>query len=402
MDTESATNLEGAMQSGTLELVAAAPDREAARLAALQRYAILDTPPDGSFDRIAAIAAKLFDVPIAIVSLVDHDRIWFKARHGIDVEQIGRDPGLCASAILQDIPYVLTDASCDPRSLSNPLVAGEFGLRFYVAAPLRTSDGYNLGTLCVIDQSSRAITESQIAQLEALAAVVVDQMELRLAARNAVADLERVVDQKDAALARSKMLAKEIDHRVMNSLQQVSALLNLQSRDLGECEEARQLQLAAGRVSAVARVHQHIFQTDQAQSSGCRRYLERLCHDISGIMGREGRIVVDGIDAELPVEMVPPIGLAVNELVTNAYKNGARLVNVTLERDGKDIELSVADDAEGLPADFDPQTTSGLGMKVVRMVARQLAGTFHFGRSDTLGGAKISIRFPDPRAADNG
>ena len=164
---------------------------ESARVAALRRYDILDTPPDGSFDHIAAIAAKLFDVPIAIVSLVDHDRIWFKARHGIDVEQIEREPGLCASAILQAEPYVLTDASCDPRSLTNPLVAGEFGLRFYVAAPLRTSDGHNLGTLCVIDHSPRTVTDAQITQLEALAAIVVDQMELRLAARNAVADLER-------------------------------------------------------------------------------------------------------------------------------------------------------------------------------------------------------------------
>ena len=97
----------------------------------LRRYAILDTPPDGSFDHVAAIAARLFDVPIAIVSLVDEDRIWFKAHHGLDIEQIDRSPGLCASAILQADPYVLTDASCDPRSLANPLVAGEFGLRFY-------------------------------------------------------------------------------------------------------------------------------------------------------------------------------------------------------------------------------------------------------------------------------
>src|SRR5690348_9990287 len=96
-------------------------ERESARLAALRRYDILDTPPDGSFDHVAQVAARLFDVPIAIISLVDNDRIWFKAKHGIDVEQIDRDPGLCASAILQSEPYLLTDASRDPRSLANPL-----------------------------------------------------------------------------------------------------------------------------------------------------------------------------------------------------------------------------------------------------------------------------------------
>jgi GAF domain-containing protein len=239
----------------------ASSERETARLAALRRYDILDTPPDGSFDHIARVAARLFDVPIAIISLVDNDRIWFKARHGVDVEQIGRDPGLCASAILQTDPYLLTDASCDPRSLANPLVAGNFGLRFYLAAPLRTSDGHNLGTICVIDRKARTVTEQQIEQLQALAEVVMDQMELRLAARTAVANLEKAVEQKDAALQRSRMLAREIDHRVMNSLQQVSALLNLQSRNIAHDEAARQLQLAAARVTAVARVHQHIFQS---------------------------------------------------------------------------------------------------------------------------------------------
>jgi GAF domain-containing protein len=120
-------------------------DVEAGRLAALRRYDILDTPPDGSFDRITALAADLFSVPIAIISLVDHDRIWFKSHHGLDVAQIDRAPGLSASAILQDGPWILTDARADIRSLTNPLVAGEFGLRFYTGIPLQTQDGFNLG-----------------------------------------------------------------------------------------------------------------------------------------------------------------------------------------------------------------------------------------------------------------
>jgi hypothetical protein len=94
----------------------ATADAEAARLAALRRYDILDTPPDGAFDRITALAADLFSVPIAIVSLVDHDRIWFKSRHGLppEVEQIGRDPGLCASAVLQIEPWVLATRARTP------------------------------------------------------------------------------------------------------------------------------------------------------------------------------------------------------------------------------------------------------------------------------------------------
>ena len=111
------------------------PENEAERLDALRRYQILDTPPDGAFDHITEVAASLFRVPIAIVSLVDHDRIWFKSHHGLDAQQIGRDPGLCASAIISDEVYYLRDAPDDPRSLANPLVAGSLGLRFYAAAP---------------------------------------------------------------------------------------------------------------------------------------------------------------------------------------------------------------------------------------------------------------------------
>ena len=159
-------------------------DNEVERVKVLQRFDILDTPPDGSFQRIVAIAAKLFNMPIALISLVDHDRIWFKAQHGLDgVEQINRDPGLCASAILSPDIYLIENAIEDPRCMANPLVCGEFGLRFYAAAPLRTQEGYNLGTLCIIDRAQRYLNNQQKEMLQDLAQIVVDEMELRLAAR---------------------------------------------------------------------------------------------------------------------------------------------------------------------------------------------------------------------------
>ncbi len=169
--------------------------REQQRMAAVRRYDILDTPPDGAFDRIAALAARLLDVPIAIVSVVDTDRIWFKSHHGLEVSEIGRDPGLCASAILGSEPWLVTDAKTDPRTLSNPLVAGDFGLRFYAGAPLTTHDGHNLGTLCAIDRAPRLITEHETAILTDLAALVMDELELRLSARTAIADSQRRLDE---------------------------------------------------------------------------------------------------------------------------------------------------------------------------------------------------------------
>lgn len=172
-------------------MTVAAPQDERERMDAVRRYDILDTPPDGTFDRIAALAAEIFGVPIAIVSVVDTDRIWFKAHHGLDVTEIPREPGLCASAITGMQPWIVNDAVADPRTLANPLVAGEFGLRFYAGAPLTTHDGFNLGTLCVIDREPREVTVQEAKLLAELAQVVVDELEMRRSARIAVATAER-------------------------------------------------------------------------------------------------------------------------------------------------------------------------------------------------------------------
>jgi phosphoserine phosphatase RsbU/P len=155
---------------------------ERLRLGAVRRYEILDTPPDESLDRITRIAARVFDVPVATITIVDEDRIWFKSKFGMDADQIPRDPGLCASAILDHGPFVVNDASKDPRTIENPLVRDGFGLRFYAAAPLTTADGYNLGTMNIIDREPRVLRDDEIEVLQELAALVVDQLELRLAA----------------------------------------------------------------------------------------------------------------------------------------------------------------------------------------------------------------------------
>lgn len=177
------------------------PENEERRRAAVCRYEVLDTPPDGAFDRITKLAAQHFGVPVSIVSIVDSDRIWFKSRHGVEVDEIGRDPGLCASAILGDEPWVVEDAAVDPRAMANPLVAGEMGLRFYAGAPLRTQDGFNLGTLCVIDRQPREFSARDAEVLADLADVVVDELELRLAARKTVSQ-ELMLREQAERLAR--------------------------------------------------------------------------------------------------------------------------------------------------------------------------------------------------------
>lgn len=375
-------------------------EHEAGRLAALRRYDILDTPPDGSFDRITAIAADLLDVPIAIVSLVDHERIWFKSHYGLDVQQIDRGPGLCASAILQDEPWVLTDAKTDARSLTNPLVAGEFGLRFYVGVPLRTRDGFNLGTLCVLDKKPRTVSEQQIERLKNLAAMVMDQMELRLSARDAIDELSKVVAEKDAALRCAEMMAKEIDHRVMNSLQLISGLLRLQSRELGKTDAGHELEIAAQRVITIAKIHQHIYLGDGIEYGECKSYLERLCDDLSAMLRsvkREG-IAVSAVEARVPTAQIVGIGLIVNELVINSLKHGKGRVTVSFEgSENEGYALSVSDEGKGVPEGFDPAEAKGLGMKVVAAQVQQLDGRLVVGQAEGSGGAKFTVLFGGPQ-----
>lgn len=182
-------------------------ETEALRMDAVRRYDILDTPPDRAFDRLTGLAARAFDTPIAIVSIVDTDRIWFKSHHGLDVEEIGRDPGLCASAILQDGPWLVEDARIDPRTLANPLVAGDFGLGFYLGVPLTTSDGHNLGTLCVLDFEPRQVHDQQVADLVDLASIVIDELELRRSARDRVLVLE---DQRHLSEELARVLQESL------------------------------------------------------------------------------------------------------------------------------------------------------------------------------------------------
>jgi two-component sensor histidine kinase len=348
-------------------------------MAAVRRYDILDTPPDGMFDRITAMAARRFDVPIAIVSIVDSDRIWFKSHHGVPVDQIDRDPGLCASAILGDDPYILENAANDVRSLTNPLVAGEFGLRFYAAVPLRTFDGYNLGTLCILDREVRTIDQKQVDDLKDLASIVMDHLELRLSAQRAIAT--------------SKMLAKEIDHRVMNSLQFVSSMLTMQGKLPHASQAVAELKDAANRVAAVARVHRHAYAQDVAGDMLASEYLGRLCEDISGIVSAPVHLVCGR--SMISHAFIQPIGLIVNELVMNAAKHGAEPITVSYHEQSGMLELAVSDRGKGLPEDFDvARSIDGLGMRVVRALAAQLGGRLHAANAEDAKGTRFWVKFP--------
>ncbi|MBD2082889.1 PAS domain S-box protein [Leptolyngbya sp. FACHB-17] len=169
------------------------PANELERLAALYRYKILDTPPEAAFDRITRLAARLFNIPTALISLVDESRAWFKSCVGFGADEVPRDATLCSFALLTDEPLIIPDARLDDRFVCNPFVQAEPGVRFYAGAPLLSHDGFNLGTLCLLDNQPRPpLSIEQQETLVDLAAMVVDELELRLAAHR-VAQVDAVL-----------------------------------------------------------------------------------------------------------------------------------------------------------------------------------------------------------------
>lgn len=152
---------------------------EAARLAALDRYAILDTDPEQSFDDLVILASYICKTPIALLSLLDDHRQWFKSTVGVQVRETPLEMSICAHAIKQEDLFIVPDTLQDARFRENPLVVGEPHIRFYAGAPLINEDGFALGTLCVLDRQPRELDLEQKQALKSLRQLALKQMELR-------------------------------------------------------------------------------------------------------------------------------------------------------------------------------------------------------------------------------
>ncbi len=168
------------------------PPDEPARLDALARYHVLDSGAEKSFDDIAQLAGFICKSPISVVTLIDRDRQWLKAKVGVDLTETPRDHAFCAHTILSSEVMVVEDATKDVRFSDNPMVTGEAHIRFYAGAPLITSDNFKLGSLCVIDRNPRKLSAEEKAALEALSRLVMTALELRRSSRELAEALKEV------------------------------------------------------------------------------------------------------------------------------------------------------------------------------------------------------------------
>jgi len=193
---------------------------ETARLATLRHYRILDTEPEQAFDDLTLLASHICGTPIALITLVDADRQWFKSRVGVTLTETARSVAFCARAIEQSDITVVPDALDDARYRENPLVVGELGIRFYAGAPLVTPEGHALGTLCVIDKVPRRLTPAQMEALDALR----HQTEAQLELRRRLHELSEALVELDKAEKEQRQLNAELNEALQN-VQKLSGLL---------------------------------------------------------------------------------------------------------------------------------------------------------------------------------
>ncbi len=289
------------------------PIDEAERLQHLQALEVLDSEPEAIFDHLARVAAALCGAPIALISLVDRDRQWFKARVGLEACETSRDFSFCAYTILQSALFEVEDAQGDARVADNPLVTGAPGIRFYAGAPLTTKTGHRLGSLCVIDHLPRRLTAVQREGLQSLAAVVMHQLETRLMNRELSArkaEIERLYAEKSelvsimahdlrgslaASIGFGNLLIEDYAHRPMLTVAERGEFLNQivagsesALRLMGEFLNAEQLETSAlcarSREVALAEVLTEALRRSRSHARTKNIMLELSCEVFCQVM----------------------------------------------------------------------------------------------------------------------
>ncbi len=359
-------------------MIAAKHPREPERLAALRLYEVLDTDPEVEFDDIATLTARLCGTPIAVVNLIDGERQFFKAEVGLGVRETPLPTSLCSHAILEHEFVEIHDTLQDPRMIDNPLCYGEPGLRFYAGALLTTAAGLPIGTLCVLDYEPRALSPVQRDAMKVLARQVMAQLDLR------------------HSLANAETLRQEVDHRVKNSLQSLSAFVGIKARSTTSPEARDVLESVTQNIRTVSMLHELLYKTEAGSSVDLGRFIGNVVDFLSGVAPAGIDVTCETTPVSVTSRQAAGVGTLLNELAANAFKYAfpdgrTGRVHFSLSRpDPGVVTLVCTDDGIGPPEGYEVGT--GLGMKLIAAVTAQLRGTVRHGAGEP--GMRLELIFP--------
>lgn len=382
---------------------------EEERVRALLKYDILDTPPDNTFDKLTKLAARLMKVPVAIISFVDRDRVWFKSKYGLDTQQMEREEGLCTSVILADDFYQIENAAIDPRTLGHTLVVGDFGLRFYAAYPLKTKDGFNLGAFCIIDRVPRSLTDEEQEVLSDLRDIAMEQIELRLNSK--------------LSIARYNQILNTTAHDLKSPLTTIPVradLIKLKKHDANVVDSmCDQIKIASLNMVGII---DELLQSGSMEAGAVRLLLVKLniSHLVSGVVAmnqpladRKGQHIHFEPDMDIFTNGDEGrLNEVIDNLINNAIKYAPLNTNIYVKVGvvGDQVFVSIEDEGPGLTVEdkkmlfqrfsrLSAQPTAGekstgLGLSIVKVLVEAHGGLIFVEAASKGTGAKFTVQLP--------
>jgi signal transduction histidine kinase len=376
------------------------PNNEAERIAELEDFEILDTVSEATYDAITYLASQICDVPIALISIVDDDRQWFKSRIGLDVSETHRDQAFCAYAIHEPQNLVVVgDATTDSRFSDNPLVLGDPNIRFYAGAPLVTTSGNALGTLCVIDRRPRSLSPDQEKALRALSIQVMALLELR----RSVKLLEEKQRQLEEATRQRDSFMATVSHEIRSPLTAVIGYIEMLRDGVPEDLRAEVIDAVARQAADVENLLEDLLIAARAEANSLRvasvpvQLAAQVGQVIEGLHGSLAEsIVVETRQAHATGDPARVRQIARN-LISNAYRYGGPTITVRTFTAGDRAHMLVVDDGDGIPLGeqdlvFQPFQQSsdaryvassvGLGLPISRLLAEKMGGSLTYRYRD--------------------
>ena len=404
---------------------------EEQRLSELYRYCVLDTPSESAFDDLAKLAAFICTTPISFVSLVDTDRMWFKAKVGLSVDEVPRTDGFGFSAVLGEEFRMISDAQADETLSSHPLFASDPKIRFYAGVPLVTPRGFRIGTLCVADTRPRTLTAEQSAALATLARTVVTQLELRLLLKSQMelqSCTDDVVADRTAQLsAANESLLGETWERTQGekTLHELSGQL-LNAQDDERRRIARDLHDTTGQTLAALAMTLAQMQPEMSLKNAARfgecvglvsaasaeiRSLSYLLHpplmDLIGLGAAIREFVSEfgkRAGTHITVDVAKDLGRLegnreivifriIQEGLANVHRHsGSATANIKLRYSGQNVILEITDQGRGLQLDSEGKAKYGVGIKSMQERLRPFRGTLEV--TSSARGTKLTAILP--------